>query len=92
MLLGFNKMEKIKKIYIVIPAFNEEESIVKVLEDLFYHGYKNIVVVDDASNDQTTETIKNFNVSLVKHPVNMGPGAAIKTGIDFALLDGADII
>ena len=36
--------------------------------------------------------VKNFNVFLIKHPVNMGPGAAIKTGIDFALLKDADII
>lgn len=85
-------MEKIQKIYIVIPAFNEAGSIEKVIEDLFYYGYENIVVVDDASNDKTSETVKTFNVFIIRHPVNMGPGAAIKTGIDFALLDGADII
>jgi polyprenyl-phospho-N-acetylgalactosaminyl synthase len=85
-------MEKMQKIYIVIPAFNEAGSIGKVIGDLFYYGYKDIVVIDDASTDKTSETVKNFNVYLIKHPVNMGPGAAIKTGIDFALLDGADII
>lgn len=85
-------MEKIQKIYIVIPAFNEAGSIGKVIEDLFYYGYENIVVVDDASADKTSETVKTFNVFLIRHPVNMGPGAAIKTGIDFALFDGADII
>lgn len=85
-------MEKIQKIYIVIPAFNESGSIGKVIEDLFYYGYENIVVVDDASADKTSETVKTFDVFLIRHPVNMGPGAAIKTGIDFALLDGADII
>jgi polyprenyl-phospho-N-acetylgalactosaminyl synthase len=85
-------MGKQQKIYIVIPAFNEAGSIGKVIDDLFYYGYKKIVVVDDASTDKTSETVKPFNVFLIKHPVNMGPGAAIKTGIDFALLDGADII
>jgi polyprenyl-phospho-N-acetylgalactosaminyl synthase len=85
-------MGKIQKIYIVIPAFNEAGSIGKVIEDLFYYGYENIVVVDDASADKTSETVKTFNVFLIRHPVNMGPGAAIKTGIDFALFDGADII
>ncbi|MHB1376740.1 MAG: glycosyltransferase family 2 protein [Candidatus Humimicrobiaceae bacterium] len=85
-------MEKIQKIYIVIPAFNEAGSIEKVIEDLFYYGYENIVVVDDASNDKTSETVQTLNVFIIRHPVNMGPGAAIKTGIDFALLDGADII
>ena len=85
-------MGKIQKIYIVIPALNEAGSIGKVIEDLFYYGYENIVVVDDASADKTSETVKTFNVFLIRHPVNMGPGAAIKTGIDFALFDGADII
>ena len=85
-------MGKIQKIYIVIPAFNEAGSIGKVIEDLFYYGYENIVVVDDASADKTSETVKTFNVFLIRHPVNMGPGAAIKTGIDFALFNGADII
>ena len=85
-------MEKIKKIYIIIPAFNEADSIGKVIEDLFCCGYENVVVVDDGSIDKTSETVKNFNVFLIRHPVNMGPGAAIKTGIDFALLQGAEII
>ncbi len=85
-------MERMQKIYIVIPAFNEAESIGKVIEDLLGYGYKNIAVVDDASTDKTSETVKTFNIYLIKHPVNMGPGAAVKTGIDFAILDGADII
>jgi len=85
-------MEKTQKIYIVIPAFNEALSIEKVIEDLFEYGYKNIVVVDDASTDKTSKTVEIFNIFLIKHPVNMGPGAAVKTGIDFAILDGADII
>jgi polyprenyl-phospho-N-acetylgalactosaminyl synthase len=85
-------MEKQKKIYIVIPAFNEAGSIGKVIDDLFFYGYKKIIVVDDASTDKTSEAVKPFNVFIIKHPVNMGPGAAIKSGIDFALLDGAEII
>ena len=85
-------MEKTQKIYIIIPAFNEAGSIIKVIKDLFCNGYENIVVVDDGSTDKTSEIVKKFNVFLIRHPVNMGPGAAIKTGIDFALLNDADII
>jgi glycosyltransferase involved in cell wall biosynthesis len=85
-------MEKTQKIYIIIPAFNEAGSIAKVIKDLFCYGYENIIVVDDGSTDKTAEIVKKFNVFLIEHPVNMGPGAAIKTGIDFALLKDADII
>jgi glycosyltransferase involved in cell wall biosynthesis len=85
-------MEKTQKIYIIIPAFNEAGSIAKVIKDLFCYGYENIVVVDDGSTDKTSEIVKKFNVFLIRHPVNMGPGAAIKTGIDFALLKDAEII
>ncbi len=85
-------MDTTQNIYIVIPAFNEAASIGKVIQDLFSFGYKNIVVVDDGSTDKTAEIVKKFNIFLIRHPVNMGPGAAIKTGIDFALLNGADII
>ncbi|MHB1254146.1 MAG: glycosyltransferase family 2 protein [Candidatus Humimicrobiaceae bacterium] len=85
-------MEKTQKIYIIIPAFNEAMSIEKVIKDLFSYGYENIVVVDDGSTDKTAEIVKKFNIFLIRHPVNMGPGAAIKTGIDFALLKDADII
>jgi glycosyltransferase involved in cell wall biosynthesis len=85
-------MENNQKIYIIIPAFNEAGSIAKVIKDLFYYGYENIVVVDDGSTDKTAKIVKQLNVYLIIHPVNMGPGAAIKTGIDFALLKNADII
>lgn len=81
-----------QKIYIVIPAFNEAGSIGKVIKDLLSCGYTNIIVIDDGSSDETAGIVEDFNVFLIKHPVNMGPGAAIKTGIDFALLKNADII
>src|SRR5450830_1700304 len=80
------------KIYIVIPAYNEARLIAHVIKDLFNYGYNNIVVVDDGSTDNTAGIVKKSNAELVRHPVNMGPGAAIKTGIDYALLKNADII
>jgi polyprenyl-phospho-N-acetylgalactosaminyl synthase len=85
-------MGKTKKTFIIVPAFNEASSIEKVISDLFCSGYTNIVVIDDGSSDKTSEIVKKLNVFLIRHPVNMGPGAAIKTGIDFALLLYADII
>jgi len=81
-----------ENIYIVIPAYNEAESIKKVIEGLLFSGYKNIVVVDDGSTDKTAEIVKRLSVVLVTHMTNMGPGAAVKTGIDVALLLNAEII
>ncbi|MEM4336805.1 MAG: glycosyltransferase family 2 protein [Candidatus Woesearchaeota archaeon] len=80
------------KTYIVIAAYNEEKSIAKVIDDLKNHGYKNIIVVDDGSSDKTYEIAKKKNVYVLKHIINRGQGAALKTGIDFALSKGADII
>jgi glycosyltransferase involved in cell wall biosynthesis len=85
-------MFKSDKIYIIIPAYNEASLIPLVLKDLINNGYKNIIVVDDGSTDNTSDIVKNFNVDLIRHPVNMGPGAAIKTGIDYALLKNAQIM
>jgi glycosyltransferase involved in cell wall biosynthesis len=81
-----------KKIFIVIAAYNEEASIGNVVGSLIKGGYKNIVVVDDGSLDKTFAAASRYPVSVLKHPLNRGQGAALKTGIDFAILQEADII
>ncbi len=80
------------KIYIVIPAFNEADHITKVITDLKNHGYENIVVVDDGSTDGTFEQAKKNQVKVLQHVVNRGMGAALQTGNDFALKQGAEVI
>jgi len=79
-------------IYIVIAAYNEEKSIVNVIKSLKKEGYHNIVVVDDGSEDKTYEICKKQGIYALKHAINRGQGAALKTGIDFALEEGADMI
>ena len=80
------------KTYIVIPAYNEASSIGQVLASLIKAGYRSIVVVDDGSSDSTFKIASSYKVEVLKHPINRGQGAAIKTGIDFALIKGADIL
>lgn len=80
------------KVFVVIPAYNEEFMIDKVIKDLKKHNYKNIVVVDDGSSDKTYEAASKHKIHVLKHVINLGQGAALKTGIDYALLQGADII
>jgi polyprenyl-phospho-N-acetylgalactosaminyl synthase len=79
------------KTFVVIPAFNEEKAIGIVLDKLKRAGYSNVVVVDDGSKDKTFEIAKKKCYAL-EHTFNRGQGAALKTGIDFALSKGAEII
>jgi len=79
-------------IFVVIPAYNEQKTIGMVLRDLKSYGYNNIIVVDDGSKDKTAEIVKREKVILLQHIINRGQGAALKTGIDCALKEGADII
>jgi len=78
--------------YIVIAAYNEGNSIKKVLKLLKKAGYNNIVVVDDGSKDHTYDAALSEDVYVIRHVINRGQGASLKTGIDFALEQGADII
>ncbi len=80
------------KIFVVIAAYNEEKRIGKVIKELKRKKYKDIVIVDDGSSDDTYEITKREKVYALKHIMNRGQGAALKTGIDFALKNNADII
>jgi len=81
-----------RKIWFVIPAYNEEKSIGRVLKELKSAGYKYIVVIDDCSKDNTYKEAKKQKVVVLKHIVNRGQGAALRTGIDYALKNGAEYI
>ncbi len=81
-----------EKIFVVIPAYNEKESIGSVIDSLLKGGYSRIVVVDDGSSDLTSRIAESRHVHVLRHPINRGQGAALKTGIDYSLLQGADII
>lgn len=78
-------------IYIVIPVYNERESIKHVVDSLLLHQYS-VIVVDDGSTDRSIEIIQTLPVYYLQHAVNLGQGAAIQTGISFALLNQAEYI
>jgi len=80
------------KIFIVIAAYNEGKSIAKVINGLKHAGYKDIVVVDDGSRDNTYDAALNAGAITLRHIINRGQGASLKTGIDYAIQNGADII
>lgn len=78
--------------WIVIAAYNESAVIAGVLEDLLVH-FQNIIVVDDHSSDNTSQVVSEIpKIKLLRHPINLGQGAALQTGIDFAMEHGADFV
>jgi glycosyltransferase involved in cell wall biosynthesis len=86
-------MYKDQMVWVVIPAYNEAGVLKEVLGELRdYNRLYNIVVVDDGSSDETVSVASGFDVHILRHPVNLGEGAAIATGIEYALLEKADVV
>ena len=79
------------KIFCVIPAYNEEENIGKVIDGLLPLGYE-LVIVDDCSSDRTYEVASKKGITVLRHVVNRGQGAALQTGMDHALMHGALVV
>jgi polyprenyl-phospho-N-acetylgalactosaminyl synthase len=78
--------------HIVIAAYNEERNIAEVIENLKSEGYTKIIVVDDGSSDNTYSIAKSQNISVLRHIINRGQGAALQTGMTYALKNGAEHI
>ncbi|MGE2817611.1 glycosyltransferase family 2 protein [Mycobacterium heidelbergense] len=70
-------------VWIVIPAFNEAAVIGEVIGDV-RSVFDNVVCVDDGSADDTGEIARRAGAHLVRHPINLGQGAAIQTGVEYA--------
>lgn len=72
--------------WIVIPMYNEATVVGQVIEDLL-PVFPNVVCVDDGSTDGSQEIARNAGAVVVQHPINLGQGAALQTGIEYALQD-----
>ncbi len=80
------------RVLIIIPAYNEEETIADVLKDIEAHMKEaSVVVVDDGSKDSTALIARKMGVTVLEHPFNMGVGAAVQTGFKYALEYGYHI-
>jgi len=82
---------KIKNIWAVVPAYNEEGNIAKIIKKTRKY-VDEVVVVDDGSKDKTQEAAEKANAIVLRHIVNLGKGAAMKTGCDFAVKNGAKFV
>jgi len=78
-------------LWVVVPAYNESSRLPATLRELTSH-VPNVVVVDDGSPDDTVDAARECDVWVLRHPINRGQGAALQTGIDFALAQGASYI
>jgi len=82
---------KISKVWAVIPAYNEEKNISGIIKKTKKY-VENVLVVDDGSRDKTRHAAEQANAMVLSHIINLGKGAALKTGCDFAVGKGADFI
>jgi glycosyltransferase involved in cell wall biosynthesis len=80
-----------RAVWVVIPAFNEGGALERVLERLAFLSVTT-VVVDDGSSDGCAATSGMKASWVLRHAINLGQGAALQTGIRFALQKGADVI
>lgn len=78
-------------VWIVIAAFNEGKRLGDVLASLC-RADRSIVVVDDGSSDGTEAVAARYPVWRLSHAVNCGQGAALQTGVEFALEQGAEYV
>lgn len=77
--VGINK----PSVWIIVPAFNEATVIADVVTEL-RAAFDRVVVVDDGSRDDTADVALQAGAHVVRHPVNLGQGAAIQTGVEYA--------
>lgn len=85
-------MAATKRLLVVIPAYNEQDSLPSVIADLrAYCPWANIVVVNDGSADNTSRIARSLGASVLDLPYNLGIGGAVQTGLLFAAERGYDI-
>ncbi len=81
-----------KRIVVIIPAYNENAILRQVVQSLLDCFITHIVVVDDGSSTPVADTIGNLPVTILRHKVNLGQGAALQTGFLYATKLQPDIV
>ncbi len=84
-------MKTSDNVWVVIPSYNEREALVHVLATLAGLPVST-VVVDDGSTDGGANLAGASGSWIIRHAINLGQGAALQTGIQFALSKGADVV
>ncbi len=82
-----------QKVLIIVPAFNEANSITSVLAEITQAnpGF-DILVIDDGSTDATSAEVRKLGVSVLRHPFNLGYGSAVQTDYMYAVENGYEYL
>ena len=80
-----------QRVIIVIPCYNEGDALKQSVQELIALNYE-VVVVDDGSTCSAWEQLKELPVHFLRHCINLGQGAALQTGMDYARQLGADAV
>lgn len=83
--------ELTSNVFVVVPVYNEAKVIHAVVTSLTA-VFRHVVVVNDGSSDNTVAVLRDTDATVLTHAVNLGQGAALQTGITYALLQGAEAI
>jgi polyprenyl-phospho-N-acetylgalactosaminyl synthase len=89
--LAIPKEIDLSSAWVVVAAYNESFAVGEAVTGLKEYDLR-VVVVDDGSADDTSEAARDAGAVVVQHPINLGQGAALQTGIEFALRRGAQFI
>jgi len=81
-----------KKVIVVLPAYNAEKTLEATISDLPEDGIDEIILVDDASQDNTVDIARKMGIHVIEHKRNLGYGGNQKTCYAYALEHGADIV
>jgi glycosyltransferase involved in cell wall biosynthesis len=77
------------EVYVILAAYNEATHISAVVHGVKRQGFSHIIVVDDGSRDHTVDLAVRAGATVLHHMINLGKGAAMKTGAEYALRQGA---
>ncbi len=80
-----------RRVFVIIPAFNEASRVSDVVGNVV-QAYENVIVIDDGSRDETASAAAKAGATVLRHVINRGQGAALQTGIDYALRCGAEFV
>lgn len=84
-------MSMLLNTYVIVPVYNEASVVFNVLRSLLSAGYP-VIAVDDGSTDDSYDQIVKSGAAACRHLLNLGQGAALQTGITYALSQGAEYL
>src|SRR5262245_25798897 len=79
------------RVLVLVPAFNEEACVGQVVRDVMAAGYP-VLVIDDGSSDRTGSNAQYAGATVLRLPVNLGVGGALRCGFRYALMHDYDTV